>query len=153
MSWGWGTVTDIDDDVDFQGGSGEGRARRSADASSGKPSQVSSPIIEFWSLIQKYSWKNECQKPSKTFIRFLDGKNVKFSTVSVALLALQAAQRFKITIFIILSVVWQLLFHSRHLDLPQLPPAWFWAARGKLSLGKSPSKLSPEGIFLLYVSI
>ena len=40
-------MTDIDDDVDFQGGSGEGRARRSADASSGKPSQVSSPMIEF----------------------------------------------------------------------------------------------------------
>ena len=37
--------------------------------------------------------------------RFLDGKNVKFSTVSVALLALQAAQRCQITIFTILTVI------------------------------------------------
>ena len=29
------------DDVDLQGGSGQGRARRSADAGSGKPPQVS----------------------------------------------------------------------------------------------------------------
>ena len=42
---------------------------------------------------EEWNYRIKCLMLIKYFARFLDGKNVKFSTVSVALLALEAAKR------------------------------------------------------------